>query len=37
VLIEETIEFSDNVITFDRFINDAEIWLSERKSDIQSS
>jgi type II restriction enzyme len=37
VLTEETIEISDNVKTFDRFINDVEIWLSERKSDIQSS
>ena len=37
VLTENTIEISDNVKTFDRFINDVEIWLSERKSDIQSS
>jgi hypothetical protein len=37
VLTEETIEISDNVKTFDRFIDDVEIWLSQRKSDIQSS
>ncbi len=37
VLTESNIEISDNVKTFDRFISDVEIWLSERKSNIQSS
>ena len=30
-------DYRYNVKTFDRFINDVEIWLSERKSNIQSS
>jgi len=34
VLTKETIKISDNIKTFDGFINDVEIWLSERKSDI---